>query len=93
MYCVQDYAHRLGDLSAFLERRTVARRGPGFRENCELITAYARVMRNMAILDKMPRLGRLDAGGISAIDFESEADPSYPSSEEGSERGEYEATQ
>ena len=55
-YRLQDFMPHVEDLSTSLSRLMVARHGPGFRENCELIAAYARTTRWLAIRDQLTLL-------------------------------------
>ena len=53
----------------------VTHRGSGFRENCELIAAYARVMHFLTIEDQLPRLEEPKPGGVRPIGFAEVQDP------------------
>ena len=82
MYHMHDFMPHVEDLSAFLSRLMVSHHGPGFRENCELVVAYARTMHCLTIKDQLPLLRNLRPGGVTALGLTDAIDPPIPSSEE-----------
>ena len=82
MYHLQDFMSHVEDLSTNLARLMVAHHGPGFRENCALVVAYARTMRCLPIRDQRPLLVNLRPGGVSSIKFAATEEPPITTSED-----------